>query len=208
VLGHDAATGADLPPPPIAGLTGEARDAIRLDPATYGFHATVKAPFRLAENRTEGELVAALEAFVAGRRAFAIPRLILERFPSYVALVPEGRPAALHAFADEVVGAFEPSRAALTAEEVARRKPERLSPRQRDYLDRFGYPFVFEEFQAHFSLAGPMDPATRDLVAEALAADLPAAGPLDDVPMPGLALFRQPAPGARFRVIAHPRFPG
>ena len=35
---------------------------------------------------------------------------------------------------------------------IARRRPERLTPRQRQLLDQFGYPYVMEEFQFHLTL--------------------------------------------------------
>ena len=42
--------------------------------------------------------------------------------------------------------------------EIARRRPERLTPRQRALLDSYGYPFVMEEFRFHLTLTGPLDP--------------------------------------------------
>jgi hypothetical protein len=41
---------------------------------------------------------------------------------------------------------FDRYRAPLTEEDRARRRPERLSERQREYLERWGYPYVLEEF--------------------------------------------------------------
>ena len=40
----------------------------------------------------------------------------------------------------------------LTEAEIARRRPETLTPRQRALLDRWGYPFVMEEFLFHLTL--------------------------------------------------------
>ena len=44
-------------------------------------------------------------------------------------------------------------RAPLNEAEIARRRPESLTPRQRDLLARFGYPYVMEEFQFHLTLS-------------------------------------------------------
>ena len=59
-------------------------------------------------------------------------------------------------------------RAPLTTEEIARRKPERLSPRQRELLDRWGYPFVMEEFQFHLTLTDKLPEDQRPPVMAAL----------------------------------------
>jgi hypothetical protein len=53
-----------------------------------------------------------------------------------------------------VVERLDPLRAPLTDAEIARRRPERLTPRQRELLDQFGYPYVMEEFRFHLTLSG------------------------------------------------------
>jgi hypothetical protein len=60
--------------------------------------------------------------------------------------------------AADVVRILDPFRAPLTAAEVARRRPERLTARQRDLLAAYGYPFVMEEFQFHLTLSGRLKP--------------------------------------------------
>ena len=51
-------------------------------------------------------------------------------------------------------------RAALTEDEIARRRPDQLSPRQRELLDLWGYPQVMEEFRFHLTLTDRLpDPA-------------------------------------------------
>jgi hypothetical protein len=49
---------------------------------------------------------------------------------------------------------FDGFRAPLTPEDRARRNPSALTPRQCDYLDRFGYPYVMEDFRFHMTLTG------------------------------------------------------
>jgi hypothetical protein len=44
-------------------------------------------------------------------------------------------------------------RAPLNEAEIARRRPESLTLRQRDLLARFGYPYVMEKFQFHLTLS-------------------------------------------------------
>ena len=67
LLGYDAWSGEDLPfPDGVAERMPDWRDLTQ-DPRKYGFHATLKAPLMLAENKTEAELVA---AGAAGAQAF------------------------------------------------------------------------------------------------------------------------------------------
>jgi Protein of unknown function (DUF1045) len=60
----------------------------------------------------------------------------------------------------------------LTPAEIARRRPETLTPRQRALLDVWGYPYVMEEFQFHLTLTGPLSAADLATTAEALAPHL------------------------------------
>ena len=65
--------------------------------------------------------------------------------------------------AARVVQGLEAFRAPLTPEDIARRRPETLTPRQRELLTAYGYPYVMEEFQFHLTLSdrliGPQVPA-------------------------------------------------
>jgi hypothetical protein len=45
----------------------------------------------------------------------------------------------------------------LTAEELTRRRKAELSPEQDKLLVDWGYPWVLDEFNFHFSLTGPLD---------------------------------------------------
>lgn len=134
--------------------------ALTAAPRRYGFHGTLKAPFRLAEGVDYATLRAAVGALAARLRPVVLPGLRLADLHGFLALVPEGDLSALNALAAEVVVALDPLRAPLTEAEIARRRPERLSPRQRELLDLYGYPFVLDAFRFHLTLSGPLpDPA-------------------------------------------------
>lgn len=187
VLGYDAQTGQAVEQIVPRGVDPADFRALTEQPRRYGFHATLKAPFRLAPGRSREDLVAALERFCADRAAFALPRLAVRALganaagDAFVALVePEPTPE-LQALERETVLAFEPLRAPLTPEEIARRAPERLSPRQRDHLMRYGYPLVLDEFRFHMTLTGRVPAAQRDAIVAGLAEAYAAA-----VPEPGL----------------------
>lgn len=153
-LGRDAETGQDLAPPdlglPVAGMT--------VDPRRYGFHATLKPPFRLAPGQSLDALHLAMALLARQIAPVTLPGLQLANLDGFLALRPEGDSTALDQLAAQVVETLDPFRAPLTPAEVARRRPESLSPRQRALLDRWGYPFVMEEFRFHLTLTDRLDP--------------------------------------------------
>ena len=118
-----------------------------------------------------------------------------------MALVPDAANAALDDLAAACVRAFDRFRAPLSAKDRARRAPQRLSPRQREYLDQWGYPFVFEEFRFHMTLTGRLPPGEAEVVRDALAAAHRDACGTRSVAVATLALFVQSAPGTNFRIL-------
>ena len=66
MLQYDCYTGqAVQPPQQLAGDIEHWRKATE-EPRSYGFHATLKAPFHLVPSCTEDQLVSALQSFAPG----------------------------------------------------------------------------------------------------------------------------------------------
>lgn len=168
VLGYDAATGMPRAPLAPEGVSPPDWTAITAQPRRYGFHATLKAPFRLAEDASEDDLIAAGHAFARKRRPFALPELAVGAVANFAALVPLARSEPLDQFAAACVEAFEPFRAAPTAEERSRRLDVPLTDRQLAHLDRWGYPYVFEDFRFHMTLTGGLEPGYVEPIVEGL----------------------------------------
>jgi hypothetical protein len=190
-------TGEPVVPGVPAGWTRADLDAITVDTRRYGFHGTLKAPFRLADGRTPGELEAAVARFAAARAGVVIPRLSLARLGGFYALVPGAAATRLCALADDVVTGLDAFRAPLTGAEFARRRPERLTPRQRELLTAWGYPYVLEEFRFHLTLTDRIRPERRPAVEHALSTWF--AGSLGaDVAVAALAVCTEAEPGAPF----------
>lgn len=179
--------------------SGAGADPLVEAAARYGFHATLKAPFRLAEGTDLAELGASLENFCATRRAVTIPRLMIGELGAFFAFVPEAAPPGLAELERAVVTNFEPFRAPLSSAELARRGPERLGERQRHNLERWGYPHVLDDFRFHMTLTGPVEPERRQFVRKRLERHFQA---FDRRPLTidRLAVFIEPEPGAAFRV--------
>ncbi|MGN7294419.1 DUF1045 domain-containing protein [Rhizobium sp. SAFR-030] len=131
------------------------------EPRRYGFHATLKAPFLLPPDMQAHTLHEAFRSFCRATSATVIPRLVLAQLGPFFALVPDGECHAVAELGASCVQAFEPYRAPLSEADMARRKPERLTARQRENLERWGYPYVFDEFRFHMTLTGPIEAADQ-----------------------------------------------
>jgi len=198
-LGRDAFSGVDLALEPVSGFAHDQVTALTSDPRRYGFHATLKAPFELADGQSEDALVEALGRFSADARAFDIPSVTVGQLGPFFALVPKEPHNPLQDFAASVVEAFEPFRAPLSNADIARRKPEKLNDAQRANLVRWGYPYVMEEFRFHMTLTGPVEPEASAAVATLLHERFAAfcGRPLR---ISGLALFVERDRGAPFTI--------
>lgn len=205
LLGYDAFTGDERPfPAELVAQVPDWHDLTR-DPRKYGFHATLKAPFTLAESETEASLLAACEAFArAPARPVPQIRLVARALGDFIALVPAEASPALEELARSCVEAFDRFRAPLTAQDRARRNPDALSPRQVAYLDRWGYPYVMDEFRFHMTLTGRLPAERRETILSLLrtwtGAHTHEGATLS---IDRLAVFRQDDAAARFRIIAH-----
>lgn len=128
--------------------------SLTADPRKYGFHGTIKPPFRLAAGIDAATVGAAVADLARDLSAVQMTGLQFAAVDGFLALVPVGDTAALVDLAARVVAALDPFRAPLTEAEIARRRPHDLTPRQRELLGKFGYPFVMEEFRFHLTLSG------------------------------------------------------
>lgn len=170
-LGWDAERRLTPPRKAIADLPGDA-DSITANARKYGFHGTIKAPFRLHGAGTIGALKVACAELALSLAPVSLQGLSLQALDGFLALVPTGDTTALSRLADQVVLALETFRAALTPAEIAKRRPERLTPRQRDLLAKYGYPFVREEFQFHLTLTDALSASDLAATRAALAPHL------------------------------------
>jgi len=198
-LGRDAFTGTAVPRGDVPGFDTEEVDTLTADPRRYGFHATLKPPFRFAEGEGIDTLRAALAAFAGVRAAVPLPALRLERLGLFFALTSAAPVPALQALGDDIVRAFDRFRAQPSEAEIARRRPERLTPRQRENLATWGYPYVLDEFRFHMTLTGPV-PEERRSAMEAVLAERFAAFVGRPFVIDAVGLFVEPSPPGTFVV--------
>jgi len=132
-------------------------EAYTTSPNRYGFHATLKAPFRLKQGKTIDELDEALKNFSQQIPAFNCEPLTIQSLDQFLALRPEKQCDNLNVFAEQCVKNFDEFRAPLNKAEIEKRNPQQLTHRQREYLEQWGYPFVRDEFQFHLTLSNKLD---------------------------------------------------
>lgn len=205
-IGYDAVTGESVEFPDHPVYRNAAAAEWVGDPSRYGFHATLKAPFTLASGMTEAELCAAAETFTGNRNAFHLDRLTVGVMSNFVALTPTHPPAALQDLADACTVSFDPFRAPLTDTDRRRRLAAPLTKRQVENLNRWGYPYVFEDFRFHMTLTGALEPRLCNEVQGALS-DL-YARISEPVAIDAIAIFRQETRNSRFRVLRRFAFGG
>ncbi|MFA8441140.1 DUF1045 domain-containing protein [Yoonia sp.] len=148
-LGWDVARGCETPQMDVPGLHD-----VTMTPRKYGFHATLKAPFRLADGRTVADLDAAVSDLVTGLAPATCNGLDLTALGGFLALTPDGDMTDLRRVATACVRNLDMFRAAATDAELARRRKTGLSALQEALLTQWGYPYVMEEFQFHMTLTG------------------------------------------------------
>ena len=201
-LGYDCYSGSD-----VALLAGVDR-AWLSEPRKYGFHATLKAPFYLAEGAGEAALAAAAADFVRRHAAFAAGDLCVRAIGAFIALVPETASAPLQRFADACVRDFDRFRAPMSAAERARRLKAKLTALQIGNIERWGYPYVFADFRFHMTLTGSLAADAR-AAALRLLCDLfeqsPAAHALR---IDRIVIAKQADEAASFRVLYSLRLSG
>lgn len=197
-LGRDAFSGE---PVSAARTAGADHAHLTAAPRRYGFHATMKAPFALAPGESQEALAAALQQFCARQPAVAVPEMRMELFGYFFALVPARPSPPLDALAAAVTAEFDRFRAPMDAAELTRRS-RGLTEAQRHHLQRWGYPYVFEQFRFHMTLTDRVPEAERPSVSTLLERHF---GPLLSAPLgvDRLALFVEPEPEAPFHVHAN-----
>ncbi len=201
-LGRDPFSGELGTPPEISCLQPAEIAYYTAAARRYGFHATLKAPFRLAKGETEASLNEALDLFAGSVAPVTIPRLEIRRLDNFLALVPAAPLPGLNKLADDVVCAFERFRAPLTEAELERRNPDSLSPVEFRNLMRWGYPYVFETFRFHMTLTGRVTPEESVRIIAAIE-EFFGAILKDPVTVDGLALFVEREAGAPFCVQSY-----
>jgi putative phosphonate metabolism protein len=203
VLGYDCYTGLSVALPNEFGFDAERWCRLTEEPRRYGFHATLKAPFRLAAGCTEAELVTAFLSFAG--RGHRVPRIEpkLRMLSGFTAIVPGEASPALNDLAGACTTAFDAFRAPMPTQERTRRVESGLTQSEIHNLDSWGYPYVFADFRFHMTLTGKIQVEGRDAVLAVLERTFERMCGERAIAIDRLALVKQDDEQARFRVLRH-----
>ena len=182
-LGWDIATGMPVSQPEVEGI-----DEITATPRKYGFHATLKPPFFLAEGGKLQNLEKAVEALAGRLVPVGCDELELAEMGGFLALTPRGNHRRINRLAAEIVERLDAFRRLPSAAEIARRREAGLTARQEAMLARWGYPYVKDEFRFHMTLTGNLGPERVSGVMQSmrpLLPPLPAPFTLDEIALVG-----------------------
>ena len=202
-LGRNAAGCPAGPRPELVGWSVVELEQIVTTPRRYGFHATLKPPFRLAAGQEPDDLENAVAEMAASLQPVELPGFDIAPLGRFIALRPCEDTAALNALAHDCVQGIDRFRATPGDTELAKRRAAGLSERQDRYLRRWGYPYLFEEFRFHLTLTGPMEAGPQARLAAGL--NEIAGQALGPAQLGDLSLFVEPEPGAR--LLLKRRFP-
>ncbi len=199
-LGRDAITGESLEPGLPDHLHQDEWLRVTESPRRYGFHATLKPPFRLAENLQLEDLQTALHDFAAKHDRFEAPALKIGSLGHFLALALSERSAIFSQLAADCVTELDKFRAPATEEERIKRLRDSLSEREREHVMRWGYPYVLDTWKFHMSLTGslpvsslpPLEEHLQNRFAQVLHRPL-----LVD----SVCIFHEPYPGGPFRIV-------
>ncbi|HWT72530.1 MAG TPA: DUF1045 domain-containing protein [Oxalicibacterium sp.] len=202
-LGRDAFDGRLCAQPEIAGVSEELLSRLTADARRYGFHATLKAPFRLKEGASEQQLLEQVTAFCTGRKPVVLHAPHIAPYRDFLALQIDDAVGEVSALAAHCVRHFDHLRAPLSASELARRRRDALTPRQEALLQRWGYPYTEEQFRFHMTLSGALrdiDPGVRARLQRAAAEHFAGPAAREPLTIDALSILREEAPGAPFLV--------
>lgn len=198
-LGRCAAANSQLDQPCFDGLPPAQQRELTAEPARYGWHATLKAPFVLSECAVLDDLLGALQALASSFTVFDMPALKVRQMGDFLALCPEGDKETINVVASACVTLLDRLAAPLSPDELERRRRKgSLSTQEDALLVRWGYPYVMERYRFHFSLTGNLhgvDDTTAKRLEQAAQVWF---GALPPCRFDGLSLFAEPSKGADF----------
>jgi putative phosphonate metabolism protein len=160
-LGWCNRQGTERSHPELAGLSRPIAQ-ITDSPRKYGFHATIKPPFKLAKGQSANDLAARFRELCKATSRVEIPVMEIRRLGSFVAAVPASHDPVLQELAATMVKELDPFRAPASESELAKRRSANLTRRQEEMLIKWGYPHVLEEFRFHLTLSGRLPQAEAD----------------------------------------------
>lgn len=184
----------------LADLTQNAR--------RYGFHATLKAPFSLAQGVNEDDLVQHVAQFCQQAVALNIVTPSVQKLGDFLALQTTTDHSEIAVLAQDCVVYFAPLRAPMADADWQKRRQQNLTARQEELLKRWAYPYTEEQYRFHMTLTDSLahiDDSTALILQQAAEACFAIDVPLS---IDHLCIFKEEYPGAAFSLLHRCYFRG
>ena len=150
-LGRDSNSGESIKQPNIKGVSSSYFYSVTKTPRRYGFHATLKAPFRLNTKFTLKDLCAQIHRLSALSKPFSI-NLKVQKLGNFIALMMNPNEQKMQNLASQLVENLDQFRAPLHQKEIDKRRMSNLTTSENKNLLQWGYPYVFDDFRFHMTL--------------------------------------------------------
>lgn len=179
-----------------SGIAPERWRALTANVRRYGWHATLCAPFALAE--AAGYDALRREAVDIARHAGVIELpMQLDSLAGFLALRPCGDEQDVHCLADQCVHRLNPLRAPSSEAAWQRRAPH-LDAAELALFHEYGYPYVLDRYRFHMTVSAPASDAETQAMRAWFAPRL-ANRPVARID--ALVICREPAPGQPFEPL-------
>ena len=132
-------------------------------PRKYGLHATIKAPFRLADGVSVSELERQLRNLCLSLKPIEFS-LEVSELNGFFALTPTVKNTEIRELHTKVVCELDEFRAPPTKDEFIKRRRNQLTSEQDQNLIKWGYPYIFKDFYFHITLTGKIPEDFRNKV--------------------------------------------
>lgn len=173
------------------GISPERFRTLTASPFHYGFHGTLKPPFRLNPKLSQRQLTDRLKKISDDTTRFNIPEISLKKLGSFLCLMPKKMCPELHSLANRVVADLDEFRMAAEEKELEKRRASGLTNNQEAMLTTWGYPFVMDEFRFHLTLTGKIEDQKEISSVTSFAQSIFHGDMCRDIPVDGLSLFTE-----------------
>lgn len=165
-------------------------------PRRYGFHATLKAPMRLSDKYTYFDLQQSVKQLASHLIPVSLGELQLERIGSFLALTTSEK---FHPAVSELawVSVTELDHLRATLNDAERNKRKKLSPSEQANLERWGYPYVGDQFRFHMTLTSSLDDEALKVAREELNRRIP----ISHVKIDSICIFGDPGETKPFSLL-------
>ena len=134
-------------------------------PRKYGLHATIKAPFRLADGLSASELARQLRTLCLSLKPIEFS-LEVSELNGFFALTPTVKNTEIRELHTKVVCELDEFRAPPTKDELIKRRRNQLTSEQDQNLIKWGYPYIFKDFYFHITLTGKIPKNLKNTVTD------------------------------------------